>query len=232
MSYAHYAHRGAYPLVATALLAGLFVLITFRSGGAGNRSPAARGLVYLWLGQNIFLLVSTIWRLWLYVDAYSLTRLRLAAVIWIVLVAVGFVLLIAKIVTRRSNAWLWRTNAVSLAIVLCGCAFVDFPGGIAHYNVRHCREVDGKGASLDLAYLEELGPATLPALQWVRWRMPWHETPRVLIAEHRLREELDGSLADWRSWTYRRQRIAEKHKPVSPTVMFQAAVNEQRRPRG
>ena len=32
MSYAEYAHRGAYPLIATALLAGAFVLVALRPG--------------------------------------------------------------------------------------------------------------------------------------------------------------------------------------------------------
>ncbi len=51
MSYAEYAHRGAYPLVFTALLAGVFVLVSFRPGGAAQRSRWARGLVQLWIAQ-------------------------------------------------------------------------------------------------------------------------------------------------------------------------------------
>src|SRR3546814_5518885 len=42
---AEYAHRGAYTLIATALLAGLFVLVVLRPGEAATRSPRVRGLV-------------------------------------------------------------------------------------------------------------------------------------------------------------------------------------------
>ncbi len=72
MTYASYAHRGAYPLIFTAILAGAFVMIAFRTGGSGHRSMWARRLVYVWIVQNIILLFSTCLRLKLYVEAYSL----------------------------------------------------------------------------------------------------------------------------------------------------------------
>ena len=207
MTYAHYAHRGAYPLIFTALIAGFFVLMAFRTGGAGHRSPWARRLVYLWIAQNLFLLVSTVWRLWLYVEAYSLTRLRTATMVWVVLVALGFLWIIARIIAARSNAWLWRMNAFTLFAVLCICAFINFDGLIADFNVRHCREVDGRGAPLDLAYLRELGPDALPALAWLDAQ---HAISPLLLAGPRdaLRTQLASELVDWRGWTYRRWREA------------------------
>ena len=87
MSHAEYAHRGAYPLIVTALLAAGFVLIAMRPGGPAEHSRLIRPLVLVWTAQNILLVVSSIFRLDLYVAAYSLTYLRLAAFIWMVLVA-------------------------------------------------------------------------------------------------------------------------------------------------
>lgn len=45
VTYAAYAHRGAYPLIATALLAVAFVLVAMRPGGAAEKSPVIRPLV-------------------------------------------------------------------------------------------------------------------------------------------------------------------------------------------
>jgi len=207
MTYAHYAHRGAYPLVFTALLAGLFVVAAFKSGGAAQRSAWSRRFVYVWIGQNVFLLISTIWRLWLYVDAYSLTRLRVAAMIWIALVGLGFLWIVGRIAGGRSNAWLWRMNAVTLLGVLYVCAFVNFDGLIADFNVRHCREVTGEGVAMDIGYLRELGPEALPALGWLRER---DEGQRGAIdaARAALTGELKEEMRDWRGWTYRRWRVA------------------------
>ncbi|MEL7089947.1 MAG: DUF4173 domain-containing protein, partial [Planctomycetota bacterium] len=165
MTYAAYAHRGAYPLVVTALLAGLFVLVAFRPGGAAQKSRTARRLVGLWIAQNIVLMVSSVWRLSLYVEAYSLTRWRLAAALWMVLVGVGLGWLIWRIVADRDNRWLLqRVTLTGLALLYVIC-FVNLDGAIARYNVAHCAEMDGGGQTLDVAYLERLGPAALPALQ-------------------------------------------------------------------
>src|SRR5262249_26858321 len=90
LTYAQYAHRGAYPLIATALLAALFVFVCFSSGQKAAEDRRARRLVYCWIGQNLILLLSTVYRLWVYIDAYTLTRWRLATLVWMGLVACGF----------------------------------------------------------------------------------------------------------------------------------------------
>jgi hypothetical protein len=58
MTFAAYAHRGAYPLVAAALLAGTFVLVCVRPGGLAERSPLARWLVVAFLAQTVVLAIS------------------------------------------------------------------------------------------------------------------------------------------------------------------------------
>ena len=103
MTYAHYAHRGAYPLIATALLAASFVLIAMRPGGPAEQSRLIRPLVLLSIGQYVLLVVSSIFRLDLYVAAYSLTYLRLAAFIWMGLVAAGLVLMLDSDQTEEAQ---------------------------------------------------------------------------------------------------------------------------------
>ncbi|HEY0435798.1 MAG TPA: DUF4153 domain-containing protein, partial [Phenylobacterium sp.] len=51
LTMAAYAHRGAYPLIATALLAGLFVLVFLRPGSPTGQARAPRFLVTAWVGQ-------------------------------------------------------------------------------------------------------------------------------------------------------------------------------------
>jgi len=208
MTYAEYARRGAYPLVATALLAGAFVLVTFRAGGAAERSGLARKLVYLWIAQNVLLLGAAAWRLGLYVDAYSLTRWRVAAAIWMGVVAVGFALVVWRIVAQRSNAWLGRGCALLGLATLYACAFPDVDGFIADFNVRRCAEVRGEGQPIDLAYLESLGIEAIPALAWLKHHA--YHTPTVASAHElhsRLQARLSHDTADWRGYTLRRARL-------------------------
>lgn len=158
---ADYAHRGAYPLIITALLAALFVLVTLRPGSRTAASPLVRGLVLVWIAQNLVLVASAMLRLCDYIDAYSLTRLRIAALAWMALVAIGLVLILWRLLKEKSSAWLINANSAAAAVLLCSFAFVDTGAIAAQWNVRHAREVDGSGANLDLCYLAELGPSAL-----------------------------------------------------------------------
>ena len=161
---AGYAHRGAYPLVVTALLAALFVLVTMRPGSSTAASRLVRGLVTAWIGQNLLLVASAALRTWDYVEAYSLTVLRLSALLWMALVAVGLVLVLWRMLAGRSASWLINANLASAGLLLTGVCFVDLGEVSANWNVRHAKEIDGDGAGLDLCYLDHLGGSALPAL--------------------------------------------------------------------
>ena len=173
MTYAAYAHRGAYPLIATALLAGCFVLICFAGNTDAKEWRWPRILVAVWLGQNVFLVMSAILRLVKYVNIYSLSELRVAAAIWMALVAAGLLLILFRLLLHKSNKWMINANLVVLLAVMLGSCYVDIRGFIASYNVRHCREAapDAEAgqtrAPLDVKYLCALGTPALPALQFL-----------------------------------------------------------------
>ncbi len=210
MSHAEYAHRGAYPLVATALLAGAFVLATCRAGTSPPELRLARRLVYLWLCQNVFLVVSAGWRLWLYVNTYSLTRLRVAACIWMLLVAGGLMWIVVRILASRSNLWLVNVNTITMLAVLLACCWAGIDPHIAHFNVRHCREVGRPDApAIDLKYLSKLGYDSLPALIWLA-EQPTTKTAAIRNLVDKLAPSLDEDLRNWRGWTRRRAAIQAK----------------------
>jgi hypothetical protein len=195
LSYAEYAHRGAYPLVVTALLAGAFALAARRFT---VHRPGLRALLFLWLGQNLLLMLSSLLRLDLYVDAYGLTRLRLAAAIWMGLVFVGLCLTAWQIARQRPNGWLLQANAVLLAAVLYACCFVNGSNLIASVSLDRA----AAGAVLDMRYLCRLGPDAAPALTGAVWAEK-HARCRDALGEAAARRE-----AAWREWGFRSWRIA------------------------
>jgi len=207
MTYASYAHHGAYPLIVTALLAAAFVLVAMNPGGAAERVPLIRVLVFAWIAQNVMLVLSSILRLDLYVEVYSLTWWRVAAFIWMVLVALGLLLIVARIATHRSSRWLILANCTTLVLVAYICTFVNFPALIADYNVAHSREISGKGTILDTPYLMSLGPQALPALDRYLQHTgrindsTWAETRGRLLQEQRSRP------SSWRGWSFRDWRL-------------------------
>jgi hypothetical protein len=205
VTYADYAHRGAYPLIVTALLAAGFVLVAIRPDGPVENSKIMRPLVYLFVAQNIMLVASSIQRLRLYVDIYQLTYWRVAAFIWMLLVAIGLVLIVARIALRRPDEWLIRANLISLAGTLYICALINFAPIIADYNVAHGMEAGGHGVNIDTAYLVELGPQALPAIDKARQLLK--DDRDLVIRRARLVEQQQLIMASWRRWGFRSFRL-------------------------
>lgn len=164
VSMADYAHRGAYPLIVTALLAGAFVLATARPDTEIGRNRVIRRLVTVWIVQNLILVASSVIRTMDYINAYMLTTLRLAALGWMALVAASLILICWRMLTGRSLAWLVNAVVACTLLLLFGCTVLDLGSLTARWNARHAREVGGTGQPLDLGYLRQLGPSALVAL--------------------------------------------------------------------
>jgi hypothetical protein len=205
MTYASYAHRGAYPLIVTALLAAAFVLLAMRPGSAAERSPLLRALVFLWVGQNVLLVLSAMLRLNLYVETYLLTYWRVAAFIWMLIVAAGLVLIVVRIVTYRSNAWLVSANLAVLALTIYSCSFVNFAAVVADYNVAQDR--DGTDLPIDVNYLLALGPQAIPAVDRYLSHHPLPPRSHVPFRRDELAANHMRKVADWRAWTFRGWRL-------------------------
>jgi hypothetical protein len=188
MTYAEYAHRGAYPLLVTAVLAGFFALLAQPYLGA---AIWVRRLLYLWIAQTVLLVVSSILRLDLYVDVYGLTRLRFAAFVWMGLVALGLVLIIMQMVGRHSVGWvLQRAFGLGFVAIYC-CNLFNIDGFIARNNLADHRPGD--------FYLCQLSEGAVPAIR---------------ADELRTGYDLCGSWGphlstrkDWREWGYRNARL-------------------------
>ena len=186
ISYATYARRGAYPLLVAALLAGGFALLTQPHLHHGT----IRTLLLFWIAQTVFLVLSSILRLDLYVDAYGLTRLRFAAFLWMGVTATGLGLMVWQIAARKPMDWmLVRAGAVAL-VTLYAASLTNVAGVIARHNLAQDRPPD-------IAYLCRLGDGAKPALAaWSRSRgRPPCDALHIPAPQ------------DWREWGYRNHRL-------------------------
>ena len=213
-TYAQYAHRSAHPLIVTALLAAVFVLIAMREGGGLKRDQLIRGLIYFWLAQNLVLVISAIWRTQLYLSEYSLTYMRLAALIWMGLVMVGLLLIIVRLALDLSSSWLIKANLfAALALLLATCP-IDMGRFIANYNVAQVAK-QGSTGHMDLNYLRRIGPSAIPALRRLEQQPGWETSAPV---EGELLDRLRKEQADWRRWTFRGQRLLQEIAPGRPAL--------------
>ena len=204
---ADYAHRGAYALIVTALLAALFVLVTLRPGSAGAASPAVRRLVTLWIVQNLLLVASSALRLVDYIEAYSLTTLRIAALAWMALVATGLGLILWRLLKGRSAGWLINANTLAATLVLSVASVIDLGATAAAWNARMALRLGRAGPPLDLCYLGSLGPSGLVALATLERhaRSPILKE-RLSYLRWRAQDDVVQMQQDWRSWTPRNAR--------------------------
>jgi hypothetical protein len=229
LTYAAYAHRGAYPLIITALLAAGFVLAALRPESAPSSDPLIRRLVYVWVAQNIVLVISSILRLDLYIGVYALTYWRVAAFVWMGLVATGLALIITRIALEKSNEWLLSANLLTLSVTLYACSFINFAALIANYNVEHSFEMTGQGTRLDFWYLRSLGPDAFPALdRFLELQSrtiaandpPWRE----LAGLHgRDKAGYHDGQENWRAWSFRDWRLLRTLDTHIPFVVPQSS---------
>jgi hypothetical protein len=194
MTAAEYAHRGAYPLLVTALLAGAFALAARPFAREDRR---LRWLLLLWLAQNMALVLSALLRLELYVEAFGLTYLRLHSAIWMGLVATGLGLVAWQVWRDRSNLWL-LTRSLGLGVAtLYACSFVNFAAIIAAGNLSR-EEFDG-------SYVCDLGPTAafeiMASGRDVRTEGEYGDDlgPCQVTAP-----QIDG----WRDWGFRNWRVS------------------------
>ncbi len=194
MTAAEYAHRGAYPLLVTALLAGAFAL-TARP--FARQDKTLRVLLILWLAQNLALTVSALLRLELYVEAFGLTYLRLHSAIWMAVVAAGLGLMAWQVWRDLPNRWLLvRSAALGVGVLYVAC-FVNFAAIIATENLSRAK-VDG-------TYVCALGPTAAASIA-------------VSGQELRVVSEygddmgkcpiIGPQIMDWRDWGFRNWRVS------------------------
>jgi hypothetical protein len=187
MTFAEYARRGAYPLLATAMLAGAFALA---ARPHLDDHWLIRPLLLLWLAQNMVLSGAAALRLQLYIDAFGLTYLRIYAMIWIGLVGAGLGLTLWQVLAGRSNRWLVLRCAALGVATLYVCSFVNFAQLIAAQILTR--------PDPDLAYLCSLGPEAAGPI-----------IASGLASKTEFGIELDGCLIvvaeirDWREWGFR-----------------------------
>ena len=211
VTFADYAHRGAYPLIATALLAGLFVVVFLRPGSATAANRRVRWLVVVWVAQNLFLVASTALRTIDYIEVYSLTRTRIAALLWMALVAVGLVLICVRMLRGKSSGWLINANLMAAGAVLALGCVLDLGAIAAAWNVRHLPSATAKGVELDVCYFGELGGAGVVSLAELERMLPAGDLrERVTWKRRVLTWTLAQQQADWRQWRWRDARRLDR----------------------
>ncbi|MFL5731542.1 MAG: DUF4173 domain-containing protein, partial [Cytophagaceae bacterium] len=207
MSYSDFVHQGTGMLITSIISAILIILYYFRgSQNYYEKNTLLRFLVYLWIFQNLVLILSTGARTGMYISEYGLTYKRIGVYVYLFLCSIGLVTTLIKIIALKTNWFLFRKNAWAFyATMICAC-FINWDLFITIYNLEYSRR-------LDRQYLIELAPASLPYI----WKDPANlkctflQNNDLKIRTDHFRNSWKNS--GWQSWSYEKQRIYKELEP-------------------
>jgi len=213
MTYAEFARRGFFELVAVSALVVPLLLVSQhlldRSRHAAIES--FRALVVALLIVVVLVMISALARMRLYVQNYGLTEDRLYASVF--MGWVGFVLVWLAVTEVRDRLTRFTTGAVLAGFgVLAALNAINPDGLIARTNIARAE----RGLELDVEYLNRLSTDAIPAIA-ARWQ--------ALDAEARaaLRSGLVSTapVTDWRGVTWSRLQAERAVTDLPPDAINQ-----------
>jgi len=210
LTYAEYARRGFFELLAVAFLVGALILALERFVRARTRAYvlAAMGLVVL----TIVVLASAFLRLRLYQDAYGWTELRfyvLAAIAWL---AIGALMAVGTLARDQTRWLLHGMLALSFAFGLAFNAIgpVRF---ITEQNIQRAIHPElvapGGETGLDVSYLVSLGDDALSVLANNHCKFPLSDLEFEALTFRADRAARDEAANTWQAWNLSHERARD-----------------------
>jgi hypothetical protein len=202
LSYADYARRGFFELVATAAL--VVPILLLADWAAAPATPRTRGVLRATMLVLVVLLVgvlaSAAYRMRLYQVAYGLTEARLYVSVFIIWLMAVLGWLVLTVLRGRRERFAFGSIAAGLACMAALYA-VNPHAVIARVNIERATA----GAAYDGSYLRTLSADAVPTLLARLHQLPEAERCRVVgMLEERWSGERAGgwlawNLSDWRA---------------------------------
>lgn len=188
-------HEGTETLILSILLSIAILLYYFRKDlNFYENNKWLKYAAYIWITQNVILIISVSLRNYYYIDFYGLTHLRIGVGVFLVITLIGLCSLWIKIRDLRSLFYMFRINTWALYIVWVSLAFVNWDVLIARYNLSNSFK-----NGIDYTYLLSLSDNTLPIIYENRSKFPDEEN------QNWLNTKIEGFLQkqnnySWCSW--------------------------------
>ena len=217
LTYAEYARRGFFELVTVTALVLPTLLLAHWLLRAGNRERVFRVLAGALVALLFVVMASALQRMYLYLEEYGLTELRLYATIFMAWLAVVLVWFLLTVLRGRRDRFAFGALAAGFAAILL-INVINPDALIARTNLDRLQE----GKRFDAVYLTTLSADAAPVLFEALPEIP---EERLQIAPHLTVEQVlldrwKGGETGWRTWNLSRERarrLAEAyaivHKP-------------------
>jgi hypothetical protein len=161
ISYADYVHQGIFSLILSIVIAIAIILWYFRGSQNFAQQKTLKTLAYLWIAQNLIMLLSAAYKNHLYINEFSLTYKRIGVYAFLLCTIAGLILTFIKIINKRSNFYLVKANSLVWYVILVMAVPIGWDKMIAEFNIY---QAESKGKEPDVNYLSSLSYQALPVL--------------------------------------------------------------------
>ncbi|MDP4291777.1 MAG: DUF4173 domain-containing protein [Bacteroidota bacterium] len=155
-----FVHEGTFILIFSVFVAiGVVLFFFYGNLNFHKNNRRLKMWAYLWIGQNMIMVVSVLIRNLYYVQSYGLAYLRLGVFFFLVATIVVLILLMNNVGMRKTVVYYLRTVSITAYCVLLFVALFNWDTLIATYNLSYNR------SNLDTKFIvNELSDKTLPIL--------------------------------------------------------------------
>jgi len=154
-------HEGTYLLILSILLSMGILEYFFRKNlNFYPNNDWMKNLAYVWIFQNVILVISVALRNYHYIAEHGLAYKRIGVVFFLIATIIGLLSQFIKIKKSFSTYFLLRMNSWSVySIVIC-MSFFNWDSIIAHHNIHHHQP-----EKIDYHFLFQLSDKTLPIIK-------------------------------------------------------------------
>lgn len=157
-----FVHDGIGILISSILIAILIILFYFRGSiNFYQKNKWIKWMTFFWIIQNAFMIFSTCYRNNMYIQESGLSYKKIGVFVYLLLTLIGLFLTYIKVIKKKSNWFLFRTNAtICFFLLVLSCLF-NWDVIITNYNImKH----DKEGKKLEKYFLLDLSFKNLPEL--------------------------------------------------------------------
>src|SRR5690606_3886515 len=116
---------------------GLIMFLSRRDFHTIQQHNVLKSFIYIWIFQNVLMLLSTAYRNMIYVETYDLTYLRIGVYVWLFLAIMGLCFTFFMVKNNKSGWHLIRTNFTAWLCCLVLSSIVSWDRVITTYNLRN-----------------------------------------------------------------------------------------------
>lgn len=195
-TYAEYARRGFWELLAVGILSLLVLFASEKYAGAESKRNI-RFLIpsLILIAEVLVIIASAFKRLSLYIDAYSMTELRFYVAGFIILLLALFILLAIKFIKRKQEQFFTFGTLLSVIVFLVAINIINPDAFIARSNMEQYNRI-GK---IDVPYIGKLSADAEPWKIELYNKLAGEEKEVLRGLLQKQKERLNENGNDWQS---------------------------------